>query len=237
MRAIRGGQSCTGTPSLLGGHPQLDLRCLPCPPSQVLPHNVGHVCQDPCYGDQGVVDDLQVLPDPLVLSPLQPPVLLHIVQDLAHHVLGMLNNAARLHNEEINAAPAKQPEIRHTANWIDAQLSQNNAARLLQRNRRSACRAVVNLTQHPPDRRSSYDFVLPVQEIHASSPGCLKTPQPKRIHDRAPEIDAQPSLRENKTMHRRVQPEKSTHTPLFPRFSSSVVLCGEFSHQPGTLCF
>ncbi|KAJ1131004.1 hypothetical protein NDU88_009347, partial [Pleurodeles waltl] len=33
-------------------------------------------------------------------------------------------------------------------------------------------------TQRPLDRRSSCDFVLPAQEIHASSPGHLKTPQP-----------------------------------------------------------
>ncbi|KAJ1127334.1 hypothetical protein NDU88_005737 [Pleurodeles waltl] len=63
--------------------------------------------------------------------------------------------------------------------WIDEQPSRNDAAKLPKRNRCSACRAVENLTQCLPDRRSSCDFILPVPDIHTSSPGCLKTPHPK----------------------------------------------------------
>ncbi|KAJ1089803.1 hypothetical protein NDU88_002947 [Pleurodeles waltl] len=55
-----------------------------------LPHSVGHVCQHPCNGDQGGVDVLQVLPDPKVLSLLQPHILLQRVQYLAQCILGML---------------------------------------------------------------------------------------------------------------------------------------------------
>ncbi|KAJ1163888.1 hypothetical protein NDU88_004340 [Pleurodeles waltl] len=40
-------------------------------------------------------------------------------------------------------------------------------------------REVENLTQCLPDRRSPCDFVLAAPEIYASSPECLKTPQPE----------------------------------------------------------
>ncbi|KAJ1127899.1 hypothetical protein NDU88_006292, partial [Pleurodeles waltl] len=44
----------------------------------------------PCYGDHGGVESLQVLPDLLMVFLLQPLVLLHVVQDLSHPVLGLL---------------------------------------------------------------------------------------------------------------------------------------------------
>ncbi|KAJ1207841.1 hypothetical protein NDU88_003231 [Pleurodeles waltl] len=72
-----------------------------------------------------------------------------------------------------------QPEIRRTAHWIDAKLSQNDAARLPERNQRSACRAVQISTQHPLDRLSPCDFVLQAPDFNASSLGRPKTPRPE----------------------------------------------------------
>ncbi|KAJ1088678.1 hypothetical protein NDU88_001834, partial [Pleurodeles waltl] len=44
----------------------------------------------PCYGDHGGVEGLQILPDLLLVFLLQPLVLLHVGEDLAHLVLGLL---------------------------------------------------------------------------------------------------------------------------------------------------
>ncbi|KAJ1148650.1 hypothetical protein NDU88_001478 [Pleurodeles waltl] len=89
------------------------------------------------------------------------------------------NEAARLRKEKIDAAPAKRLEIRRMAHWIDAKLSRNDADRLSERNRHSACRAVKISTQRPLDRRSHCGFALSVPDFNALSPGHLKTPQPK----------------------------------------------------------
>ncbi|KAJ1127802.1 hypothetical protein NDU88_006195 [Pleurodeles waltl] len=63
-----------------------------------------------------------------------------------------------LRKEKIDEVPALCLELRRTAHRIDAQSTWDDAARLPEGDRRSACRVEETSTQCPLKRRSTCDF-------------------------------------------------------------------------------